>query len=71
MSTKIALPGDYIHARRRELGITKGQAARMLGLSDTEYRQIERDSKRPSEPTLAAIARLLRIDPARLARRYP
>lgn len=71
MSVKLVTPGDHIHARRRELGITKGQAARMLGVSDSEWRRIEGDSKRPSDETLAAMARLLRMNPDTLKRRYP
>lgn len=71
MSRRIVTPGDYIHERRRDLGITKGEAARALGLTDTEWRRIERDSYRPADSTVAAIARLLRIDPAALTRRYP
>jgi len=71
MSRKLVTPGDFIHNRRREIGITKGETARMLGLSDGEWRQIERDSRRPADATLASIARVLRVDPAALARRYP
>lgn len=70
MGQKLMTAGDYIHARRRELAITKGQVARMLGLTDGQWHDIERGGVRPSEETIAAIARVLRIDAATLRRRY-
>ena len=70
MGKKLVTPGDYIHARRRDLAITKGQAARMAGLTDGQWRDIE-DGLRPStDETLAAVARVLRVDPGVLQRRY-
>ena len=71
MGVKLSTPGDIIHVRRRDLGITKAQAARMAGLSDSEWRDIERGGKRPSDEALAAIARVLRLDAAKLKLRYP
>lgn len=71
MGVKLSTPGDIIHVRRRDLGITKGEAARMAGLSDTQWRDIERGGKRPSDEALAAIARVLRLDGAKLKLRYP
>ena len=70
MGQKLMTAGDYIHARRRELAITKGQVARMLGLTDGQWRDIERGGARPSDETIAAIARVLRTDAATLKRRY-
>jgi hypothetical protein len=69
MGTKLVTPGDYIHARRRDLAITKGQAARMAGLTDGQWRDIE-DGLQPSDETLSAVARVLRVDPTVLRRRY-
>lgn len=70
MAKKLVTPGDYVHARRRDLAITKGQAARMAGLTDGQWRDIE-DGLRPStDETLAAVARVLRVDPSVLQRRY-
>jgi transcriptional regulator with XRE-family HTH domain len=70
MSRKLVTPGDYIHDRRRDVGLTKGEMARCLGLADGEYRQIERDERRPSEQTVREIAQVLRMDPRRLLARY-
>jgi transcriptional regulator with XRE-family HTH domain len=71
MGKKLVTPGDYIHARRRDLAITKGEAARMAGLTDGEWRDIEDGLRPPTEEKLAAVARVLRVDPAVLKRRYP
>jgi len=70
MAKKLVTPGDYIHARRRDLAITKGQAARMAGLTDGQWRDIEDGLRPPTDETLAAVARVLRVDPAVLKRRY-
>lgn len=70
MGRKLVTPGDYIHVRRRELAITKGQVARMLGLTDEQWRNIERGHQRPADETIDAIARVLRIDASALKRRY-
>lgn len=70
MGRKLMTPGDYIHDRRREVGITRGEMARLIGAGDDHYRDIERDDRRPTDDQIAAIARLLRIDPAMLLRRY-
>jgi transcriptional regulator with XRE-family HTH domain len=70
MAKKLVTPGDYIHARRRDLAITKGQAARMAGLTDGQWREIEDGLRPPTDETLAAVARVLRVDPAVLQRRY-
>lgn len=70
MAKKIVTPGHYIHARRRDLAITKGQAARMAGLTDGQWRDIE-DGLRPADDaTLQAVAQVLRLDAAALKRRY-
>ncbi len=70
MGKKHVTPGDHIHARRRDLAITKGQAARMAGLTDGQWRDIE-DGLRPSDDaTLQAVAQVLRLDAAALKRRY-
>ena len=70
MGKKLVTPGDYIHARRRDLAITKGQAARMAGLTDGQWRDIE-DGLRPSDDaTLQAVAQVLRVDAAALKQRY-
>jgi len=69
MARKLVTPGDYIHARRRDLAITKGQAARMAGLTDGQWRDIE-DGLRPDDATLQAVAQVLRLDAAALKRRY-
>jgi Helix-turn-helix domain len=70
MARKLITPGDYIHARRRDLAITKGQAARMAGLTDGQWRDIE-DGLRPADDvTLQAVAQVLRLDTAALKRRY-
>lgn len=69
MGIKLLTPGDFIHARRRDLAITKRQAARMAGLTEGQWRDIE-DGLRPSDDALLAVARVLRIDPAVLQRRY-
>ncbi len=70
MGHQLVTAGDYIHARRRELAITKGQVARMLGVTDEQWHSIERGNRRPSEETIGAIARVLRIDATALRRRY-
>lgn len=70
MGKKLVTPGDYIHARRRDLAITKGQAARMAGLTDGQWRDIEDGLRPPADETLASVARVLRVDPAVLQRRY-
>ena len=70
MGEKLATTGDYVHSRRRKLAITKGQAARMAGLTDGQWRDIE-DGLRPTDDaTLQAVAQVLRIDAAALKRRY-
>lgn len=70
MAKKLLTPGDYIHARRRDLAITKGQAARMAGLTDGQWRDIE-DGLRPTDDaTLQAVAQVLQVDAAALKRRY-
>ena len=70
MAKKLVTPGHYIHARRRDLAITKGQAARMAGLTDGQWRDIE-DGLRPTDDaTLQAVAQVLRVDAAALKRRY-
>jgi hypothetical protein len=43
----------------------------MAGLSDSDWRDIERAGKRPSDEQLAAIARILRLDATKLKLRYP
>lgn len=70
MGKKLVTPGDYIHARRRDLAITKGQAARMAGLTDGQWRDIEDGLRPPTDETLVSVARVLRVDPAVLERRY-
>jgi len=70
MSQKIATPGDYIHARRRTLAITKGEAARLAGMSDSQWRDIERSHRLPTDQELSAVARVLQIDTGLLKRRY-
>jgi len=70
MGKKLVTPGDYIHARRRDLAITKGQAARMAGLTDGQWRDIEDGLRPPTDETLTSVARVLRVDPAVLKRRY-
>ena len=70
MAKKIVTPGDYIHARRRDMAITKGQAARMAGLTDGQWRDIEDGMRPATDETLAAVARVLRVDAAVLRRRY-
>lgn len=70
MGKKLVTPGDYIHARRRDLAITKGQAARMAGLTDGQWRDIEDGLRPPTDETLSAVARVLRVDPAVLQQRY-
>jgi len=69
MGQKLATPGDYIHSRRRQLAITKGQAARLAGLSDGRWRDIEQ-SHLPTDQELSAVARVLRVDAGVLKRRY-
>ena len=70
MGKTLLTPGHYIHARRRDLAITKGQAARMAGLTDGQWRDIE-DGLAPSDDaTLQAVAHVLRLDAAALNRRY-
>jgi Helix-turn-helix domain len=70
MARKLITPGDYIHSRRRDLAITKGQAARMAGLTDGQWRDIE-DGLRPADDaTLQAVAQVLWLDAAALKRRY-
>ncbi len=70
MAKKLVTPGDYIHARRRDLAITKGQAARMAGLTDGQWRDVEDGLRPPDDATLEAVARVLRVDAAALKRRY-
>ena len=70
MGEKIATPGDYIHSRRRQLAITQGEAARLAGLTDSAWHDIERRHRRPTGPEIAAVARVLRVDAASLQRRY-
>jgi transcriptional regulator with XRE-family HTH domain len=70
MGKKLVTPGDFIHARRRDLAITKGQAARMAGLTDGQWRDVEDGLRPPTDETLTAVARVLRVDPAILKRRY-
>jgi transcriptional regulator with XRE-family HTH domain len=70
MGEKIAIPGDYIHSRRRKLALTKGEAARLAGLTDGRWRDIEQSHRRPTDQELCAVARVLRVDAAVLQRRY-
>src|SRR5712691_5143472 len=70
VSVRLVTPGDYIHDRRRDLGITKGEAARRLHLSQTEWREIERGGQQPDDDTIVAVAELLRMSPDRLLDRY-
>ena len=70
MAKKLITPGDYIHARRRDLAITKGQAARMAGLTDGQWRDIEHGLRPADDATLQAVAQVLRVDAAALKRRY-
>jgi transcriptional regulator with XRE-family HTH domain len=70
MSEKLVTAGDYIHSRRRKLAITKRQAAQMAGLTEGQWRDAEDGLRPPSEEILAAVARVLRVDPAVLERRY-
>ena len=70
MGEKLATTGDFIHSRRRNLAITKRQAARMAGLTEGQWRDIE-DGLRPADDaTLQAVAQVLRVDAAALKRRY-
>ncbi len=70
MGRNLVTPGDYIHDRRRESGLTQGQLAKMLGLPDGEYHAIERDERQPSDETILSIARVLRMKPRWLMQRY-
>jgi transcriptional regulator with XRE-family HTH domain len=70
MGRNLFTPGDYIHDRRREAGMTQGQLAKMLRLSDSDYHAIERDERQPSDETILAIARVLRMNPRWLMQRY-
>jgi len=70
MGEKLVTPGDYIHSLRRKLAITKRQAAQMAGLTEGQWRDVEDGLRPPTDETLAAVARVLRVDPAALKRRY-
>jgi hypothetical protein len=70
MGEKLATPGDYIHSRRRKLAITKGEAARLAGLPDTVWRDIEQSHRLPTDHELSAVARVLQVDAGVLKRRY-
>jgi transcriptional regulator with XRE-family HTH domain len=70
MGEKLATPGDYVHSRRRKLAITKGEAARLAGLSDGQWRDIEQGQRPPTDEALTAVARVLQVDTAVLKRRY-
>jgi transcriptional regulator with XRE-family HTH domain len=54
--------GDRIGVLRRDRGMTKGEAARLLGVADDDWRAIERGHRRPDDETLARIAELLGVD---------
>jgi hypothetical protein len=70
MAKKLVTPRHFIHARRRDLAITKGEAARMAGLTDGQWRDIEDGVRPATDETLVAVARVLRVDPGVLQRRY-
>jgi transcriptional regulator with XRE-family HTH domain len=70
MGTKLFTGGDFVHARRRDLAITKGQAARLAGMTQAEWRDIERNDRRPSDEAVVRMAGVLRIDPILLRRRF-
>lgn len=65
MGEKLATAGDFILSLRRDLAITKGQAA-MAGLTNGQWRDLE-DGLRPGDDaTLQALAQVLRVDAAGL-----
>ncbi len=70
MGQKLATPGDYIHARRRSLALTKAEAARLAGLTDSQWRDIERSHRLPTDSELSAVARVLQVNAGVLKRRY-
>ncbi len=70
MSVRPVTAGEYIHDRRRDLGLTKGEVARRLRLSQTEWRDIERGGKEPDDDIIVAVAALLRMSPDELRERY-
>lgn len=60
--------GEYLRARRLELGLSQAEAAERAGISETTWRNVERGRHLPRSGTLDAIAGAVRADRRALAR---
>ena len=57
----VATIGSALVEKRLELGLDKGQAAEVIGMSRTTYSSYEQDSQRPSVDVFPALAEFLGI----------
>lgn len=68
LAASVRVDGERIeHLRKTRLGMSRKDAATVLGLSATALYMIERSSKRTRPATLKRIAAFLREDPENLA----
>jgi len=54
--------GNRLLQRREEIGLTQKQAARMMGISETHYGEIERGNKRLTVERLIQIHEIMDVD---------
>jgi transcriptional regulator with XRE-family HTH domain len=57
----VATIGSALVEKRLELGLDKGQAAEVIGMSRTTYSSYEQDAQRPSVDVFVALAEFLKI----------
>jgi transcriptional regulator with XRE-family HTH domain len=66
----VATIGSALVEKRLELGLDKGQAAEVIGMSRTTYSSYEQDSQRPSVDVFPALAEFLGISTEMLLTLY-
>jgi transcriptional regulator with XRE-family HTH domain len=66
----VATIGSALVEKRLELGLDKGQAAEVIGMSRTTYSSYEQDSQRPSVDVFPALAEFLGISTESLLTLY-
>ena len=63
MATRLLIDiGNRLLERREQMGLTQKEAARMLGISETHYGELERGNKRLTVERMIQINELMDID---------
>ena len=58
--------GDRLRARREKMGLTQKQTAKLLGISETYYGEIERGNRKLTIERILLVRKHLELDPTYL-----